>query len=188
MASSASRRTPSNSCASTMPTSGCSSRWAKGAGGRAAGRLCLAQWCAVLCCAVLCHSSPAALISQCCWDMQAFFPRARRSHPALPAAPAVQFNKHLFKVEQETYESEGIDWTHVEFEDNQARPKGACCGLCVSSMPWGGEERAGRRNWRQHIKRLLASPHSSSAGPSHPLVESPLHCTAFPPCCRTAWT
>lgn len=29
------------------------------------------------------------------------------------------FNRHLFKIEQEEYISEGIDWTRVEFEDNQ---------------------------------------------------------------------
>lgn len=28
--------------------------------------------------------------------------------------------RHLFKLEQESYESEGIDWTHVDFEDNHA--------------------------------------------------------------------
>ena len=31
-----------------------------------------------------------------------------------------QFNRHLFKLEQEEYERENIDWTKVEFEDNQA--------------------------------------------------------------------
>ncbi|KAG1663736.1 hypothetical protein FOA52_006105 [Chlamydomonas sp. UWO 241] len=30
-----------------------------------------------------------------------------------------QFTRHLFKLEQEEYESEGIDWTKVEFSDNQ---------------------------------------------------------------------
>ncbi|PSC73257.1 myosin-1-like [Micractinium conductrix] len=30
-----------------------------------------------------------------------------------------QFSKHMFKLEQEVYESEGIDWAHVEFVDNQ---------------------------------------------------------------------
>ena len=28
--------------------------------------------------------------------------------------------RHLFKLEQETYEAEGVDWSRVEFEDNQA--------------------------------------------------------------------
>jgi len=32
-----------------------------------------------------------------------------------------QFNRHLFKLEQELYESEGIDWRHIEFVDNQVR-------------------------------------------------------------------
>ncbi|BBH01849.1 myosin 2 [Prunus dulcis] len=29
------------------------------------------------------------------------------------------FNRHLFKLEQEEYELDGIDWTKVDFEDNQ---------------------------------------------------------------------
>ncbi|KAI4333727.1 hypothetical protein L6164_018498 [Bauhinia variegata] len=29
------------------------------------------------------------------------------------------FNRHLFKLEQEEYEFDGIDWTKVDFEDNQ---------------------------------------------------------------------
>ncbi|XP_018471057.1 myosin-2 [Raphanus sativus] len=29
------------------------------------------------------------------------------------------FNRHLFKLEQEEYEEDGIDWTKVDFEDNQ---------------------------------------------------------------------
>ncbi|XWS11103.1 hypothetical protein CRYUN_Cryun38cG0055000 [Craigia yunnanensis] len=29
------------------------------------------------------------------------------------------FNRHLFKLEQEEYELDGIDWTKIDFEDNQ---------------------------------------------------------------------
>ncbi|KAK4363859.1 hypothetical protein RND71_015217 [Anisodus tanguticus] len=29
------------------------------------------------------------------------------------------FNRHLFKIEQEEYELDGIDWTKVDFQDNQ---------------------------------------------------------------------
>ena len=29
------------------------------------------------------------------------------------------FNKHIFEVEQAEYTKEGIDWTHIEFYDNQ---------------------------------------------------------------------
>ena len=34
--------------------------------------------------------------------------------------PHPLIGRHLFKLEQEAYESEGIDWAHVDFEDNQA--------------------------------------------------------------------
>ena len=30
-----------------------------------------------------------------------------------------QFAAHLFKIEQDVYEEEGVDWAHVEFQDNQ---------------------------------------------------------------------
>ena len=43
-----------------------------------------------------------------------------------------QFNKYLFKLEQEEYGREGIDWAHVEFEDNQA-----CVDLIEQKMPKG---------------------------------------------------
>mmetsp|Transcript_18537 Transcript_18537/g.55885 ORF Transcript_18537/g.55885 Transcript_18537/m.55885 type:complete len:757 (+) Transcript_18537:318-2588(+) len=43
-----------------------------------------------------------------------------------------QFNRHLFKLEQEVYGSEGIDWTHVDFEDNQL-----CVDLIESRPPKG---------------------------------------------------
>ncbi|KAK4796631.1 hypothetical protein SAY86_028957 [Trapa natans] len=29
------------------------------------------------------------------------------------------FNRHLFKLEQEDYETDGIDWTRIDFEDNE---------------------------------------------------------------------
>lgn len=29
------------------------------------------------------------------------------------------FNQHIFKLEQDMYDKEGIDWTKVEFNDNQ---------------------------------------------------------------------
>ena len=40
--------------------------------------------------------------------------------------------RHLFKLEQEVYASEGIDWTHVDFEDNQE-----CVDLIESRPPKG---------------------------------------------------
>mmetsp|Transcript_33071 Transcript_33071/g.93600 ORF Transcript_33071/g.93600 Transcript_33071/m.93600 type:complete len:1272 (+) Transcript_33071:218-4033(+) len=43
-----------------------------------------------------------------------------------------QFNKYLFKLEQEEYAREGIDWAHVDFEDNQE-----CVDLIEQKMPRG---------------------------------------------------
>lgn len=43
-----------------------------------------------------------------------------------------QFNKYLFKLEQEEYSREGIDWAHVDFEDNQS-----CVDLIEQKMPKG---------------------------------------------------
>lgn len=43
-----------------------------------------------------------------------------------------QFNRHLFKLEQEVYGSEDIDWRHVDFEDNQL-----CVDLIESRPPKG---------------------------------------------------
>ncbi len=40
--------------------------------------------------------------------------------------------RHLFKVEQETYEAEGINWAHVDFEDNQI-----CVDLLEARPPRG---------------------------------------------------
>lgn len=63
----------------------------------------------------------------------------------------LQFTRHLFTLEQQEYESEGIDWTKIEFVDNQecvdviemAPPKVRSSGACLergcsrSSMsPW----------------------------------------------------
>ncbi len=42
------------------------------------------------------------------------------------------WDRHLFKVEQEAYESEGIDWAHVDFEDNQE-----CVDLLEARPPKG---------------------------------------------------
>ncbi len=43
-----------------------------------------------------------------------------------------QFAAHLFKLEQAMYEEEGVDWTYVEFEDNQA-----CVDLIEAKPPAG---------------------------------------------------
>ncbi|PRW61206.1 myosin-1-like isoform X1 [Chlorella sorokiniana] len=42
------------------------------------------------------------------------------------------FSKHMFRLEQEVYESESIDWAHVEFVDNQE-----CVDLIEARPPAG---------------------------------------------------
>lgn len=42
------------------------------------------------------------------------------------------FCRHLFKLEQEVYEREAVDWAHVDFEDNQA-----CVDLLDARPPRG---------------------------------------------------
>lgn len=57
---------------------------------------------------------------------------------ALASSSCLQFSKHMFKVEQGIYESESIDWAHVEFVDNQASERGCQLGvqlLCSVSRP-----------------------------------------------------
>ena len=78
------------------------------------------------------------LASRQCSERGACFQAA--CTPLLPAGPCLapsptaallhplQFSKHMFKLEQEVYESEGIDWAHVEFVDNQARGKEGMAG------------------------------------------------------------
>jgi myosin heavy subunit len=56
-------------------------------------------------------------------------PSDLRYRPSLLFVPC---HRHLFKLEQEVYASEGIDWRHVEFVDNQA-----CVDLIESRPPKG---------------------------------------------------
>lgn len=53
-------------------------------------------------------------------------------NPTLRGDRALAGGRHLFKVEQEAYESEGIDWAHVDFEDNQD-----CVDLLEARPPRG---------------------------------------------------
>ncbi|CAO2814085.1 unnamed protein product [Amaranthus hypochondriacus] len=69
------------------------------------------------------------------------------------------FNRHLFKLEQEEYIQDGIDWTKVEFEDNQAclnlfekKPLGLLSLLDEESTFPNGTDLTFANKLKQHLK------------------------------------
>uniref|UniRef100_A0A803LS01 Myosin-1-like n=1 Tax=Chenopodium quinoa TaxID=63459 RepID=A0A803LS01_CHEQI len=69
------------------------------------------------------------------------------------------FNRHLFKLEQEEYIQDGIDWTKVEFEDNQAclnlfekKPLGLLSLLDEESTFPNGTDLSFANKLKQHLK------------------------------------
>ncbi|XP_030508063.1 myosin-1 isoform X2 [Cannabis sativa] len=69
------------------------------------------------------------------------------------------FNRHLFKLEQEEYIQDGIDWTKVEFEDNQdclglfeKKPLGLLSLLDEESTFPNGTDLTFANKLKQHLK------------------------------------
>ncbi|KAH9612120.1 hypothetical protein KSS87_002600 [Heliosperma pusillum] len=69
------------------------------------------------------------------------------------------FNRHLFKLEQEEYIQDGIDWTKVDFEDNQAclnlfekKPLGLLSLLDEESTFPNGTDLTFADKLKQHLK------------------------------------
>lgn len=69
------------------------------------------------------------------------------------------FNRHLFKLEQDEYIQDGIDWTKVEFEDNQAclnlfekKPLGLLSLLDEESTFPNGTDLTFANKLKQHLK------------------------------------
>ncbi|KAL9229958.1 hypothetical protein vseg_005366 [Gypsophila vaccaria] len=69
------------------------------------------------------------------------------------------FNRHLFKLEQEEYIQDGIDWTKVDFEDNQAclnlfekKPLGLLSLLDEESTFPNGTDLSFANKLKQHLK------------------------------------
>ncbi|XP_074285569.1 myosin-1-like isoform X1 [Silene latifolia] len=69
------------------------------------------------------------------------------------------FNRHLFKLEQEEYIQDGIDWTKVDFEDNQAclnlfekKPLGLLSLLDEESTFPNGTDLTFANKLKQHLK------------------------------------
>ncbi|XP_061352348.1 myosin-1-like isoform X2 [Gastrolobium bilobum] len=72
------------------------------------------------------------------------------------------FNRHLFKLEQEEYIQDGIDWTKVEFEDNQdclnlfeKRPLGLLSLLDEESTFPNGTDLTFANKLKQHLNSNL---------------------------------
>eukprot|EP00055_Hartaetosiga_balthica_P010944 m.48331 g.48331 ORF g.48331 m.48331 type:complete len:1511 (+) comp7391_c0_seq1:148-4680(+) len=83
------------------------------------------------------------------------------------------FNEHIFKLEQKTYESEGIDWTKIEYQDNQdcldligKRPIGLLHILDdESNFPKGTDE---------GFRSKLTSQHNAHAKLAQPKTQQPI--------------
>ncbi|EWM24203.1 myosin 29 [Nannochloropsis gaditana] len=110
-----------------------------------------------------------------------------------------QFNRHIFEMEQEDYEREGIDWSYVSFNDNQpclalldsryyreaGAPEGEAAGGAVAAT--GGKTGASCLfNILDDVKsvgggprkadaRFLSALHTTFAGKSEAYVRPRLH-------------
>lgn len=79
----------------------------------------------------------------------------RESQTGLVWMLCLQFTRHLFTLEQQEYESEGIDWTKVDFVDNQecvdviemAPPKVGACWGAVGKLATAGHVGNWDRSW-----------------------------------------
>lgn len=101
--------------------------------------------------------------------------------PGLPTSVFPQFTHHLFKLEQQEYESEGVDWTKVEFIDNQEcvdvfetmPPKARRIGIAPCSLGAGvtGWLHRPEQDLTVYTKVLTADALTTitlPAGPGHP--------------------
>jgi myosin heavy subunit len=90
------------------------------------------------------------------------------------------FNRHLFEVEQDLYEREGIDWSYIDFRDN--RPcleliEGVSSNMGILQTlddAWGGVG-AGVDKDAKFVTQLHQAfgGRSSSSGTKHPNFETP---------------
>lgn len=80
------------------------------------------------------------------------------------------FNTHIFKLEQEAYEREGIDWASIKYEDNQPcidtiakKPTGVICILDDESMfPKGTDKSFVEKICEAHAKSNYFEPNRKS--------------------------
>lgn len=84
------------------------------------------------------------------------------------------FNRHLFEVEQELYANEGVDWSYITFNDNQAcleLIEGGDCGragiINILDDAWSGMGVTTEKD-TQFAKRLLSKFGTGSTVEVHP--------------------
>lgn len=91
------------------------------------------------------------------------------------------FNRHLFETEQELYETEGVDWSYISFNDNRPcleliEGGGGCVGILTTlDDAWSGMGNPSEKDaqFAKHLHNKFGwlrtgASSSNSGGGGHP--------------------